>query len=287
MRHDDRQTYRRRKIGDALKRFREDLGLTQGAAGRLLERSQASLSAYENGHRAIRRRDLKHILDMYDVTDELVRKRLLSLAAQGRQSGWWHDFNERLEPGVLDFAALESDATHVRAFGAQLVHGLLQTEEYARAVISSSGTALRRTSQEIETDVKFRMNRQRMHDHQPPPEIAVILGEAALRQRLGGLDIWRRQLLRLVEMSERPHIAVQVLPFAAEVHPGSDGSFTVISVVPEGLLDVVTVHSMTRTWYVDEPSDVDHYLRTFDRLQEIALSESDSRVTIERIVSEA
>ncbi|MFD0853895.1 helix-turn-helix domain-containing protein, partial [Actinomadura adrarensis] len=93
-------------IGDALRRFREERGMTQGAAGRLLERSQASLSAYENGHRAIRPRDLKHILDQYGVDDELVRSRLLSLANQGRQDGWWHDFDERLEPGIVDFASL-------------------------------------------------------------------------------------------------------------------------------------------------------------------------------------
>jgi transcriptional regulator with XRE-family HTH domain len=285
MRHEDRQTYRRRKIGDALKKFREDLGLTQGAAGRLLDRSQASLSAYENGHRAIRPRDLKYILDMYDVTDELVRKRLLSLAAQGRQSGWWHDFNERLEPGVLDFAALEADASGVRAFAAQVVHGLLQSEDYARAVISGSGTALRRAPEEIETDVAFRMKRQRIHDEACPPRIAVVLGETALHQQTGGREVWRDQLLKLLDMGNLPHVEIQVLPFSAQVNPGSDGSFTIMDVGTEGLLEVVTVHSMTRTWYVDEPSDVDHYIRTFMWLQELALSEAESRALIERIVS--
>lgn len=287
MRYEDRQTYRRRKIGDALKKFREDLGLTQGAAGRLLDRSQASLSAYENGHRAIRPRDLKYILDMYGITDELVLKRLLSLAAQGRQNGWWHDFNERLEPGVVDFASLEGESCRVRSFEPQLVHGLLQDEEYARAVIGGSGTVLRRTPKEIETDVSFRLKRQKIHDRVPPPEITVVLGEAALRQRMGGRDVQRLQMRKLLAMGELPHVDLQVLPFSAEVHPGLDGGFTIMSVGPEGLLEIVTLHSMLRNWYVDEPSDVDHYGRTFEWLREIALSESDSRALIERIVSGA
>ncbi|KAB2371384.1 helix-turn-helix domain-containing protein [Actinomadura montaniterrae] len=282
----DRQTYRRRKIGDSLRMFRESLGLTQTAACRLLDRSQASLSAYENGHRAIRPRDLKHILDVYGVTDALVRSRLLSLAAQGRQDGWWHDFDERLAPGVVDFASLEADALYICSFAPQVVHGLMQCDDYASVVIGGSGTALRRTPQEIETDIRFRLHRQKIHDLPQPPKIVIVLGEAALRQRMGGRRVMRDQMIKLLEMGGRAHIELQVLPFAVESHPGLDGAFTIMGVGPEGLLEVVTLHSMTRTWYVDEPSDVDHYRRTFDLLREIALPESDSRELIEQIVSE-
>jgi transcriptional regulator with XRE-family HTH domain len=285
MRYEDRQTYRRRKIGDALKRFREDLGLTQGAAGRLLDRSQASLSAYENGHRAIRPRDLKYILDMYEITDELVRKRLLSLAAQGRQNGWWHDFNERLEPGVVDFAALEADASHARIYDPLLVHGLLQSEEYARAIISGSGSELR-SPRDVETEVSFRLRRQRLHDQEYPPRIAVVLGEAALRQLTGGPVVMRGQVLKLLTMSELPHISLQVLPFSAGAHPGGEGAFTVLGIGPDALLEVVAIDSLTRSWYVDEPSDVAHYNDAFDQLRKIALNETDSRAFIQRISSD-
>ncbi|WP_030167507.1 helix-turn-helix domain-containing protein [Spirillospora albida] len=283
---DDRQTYRRRRIGDALRAFRDDLGLTQGAAGRLLDRSQASLSAYENGHRAIRPRDLKHILDMYGVTDELLRTRLLSLAAQGRQDGWWHDFNERLEPGAVDFVSLEADTCSIRTFDAQLIPGLFQSEAYARAVISGSGTALRRSPQEIETDVSFRMRRQRIHTRCDPPKIAVVLGEAALRQRTGGRDVMRGQLAKLLAMGSLPHIELQVLPFDVETNPGVDGAFVIMGLEPDGILEVVTLHSMTRTWYVDEPSDVEHYVSTFEWLRELALPEPETLTLIDRISSE-
>ncbi|MFG2089937.1 MULTISPECIES: helix-turn-helix domain-containing protein [unclassified Spirillospora] len=284
MRYEDRQTYRRRKIGDALKKFREDLGLTQGAAGRLLDRSQASLSAYENGHRAIRPRDLKYILDMYDITDELVRKRLLSLAKQGRQNGWWHDFNERLEPGVVDFAALEADASRARIYEPLLVHGLLQSEEYARAVIAGSGSELR-SPRDIETEVSFRLRRQRLHE-QDPPNISAIIGETALRQMMGGSAVMRQQLTKLLTMADLAHIALQILPFSAGAHPGGEGAFTILGIGPDELFEVVAIDSLTRSWYVDEPSDVDHYNEAFDQLRKIALSETDSRMLIERILSD-
>jgi DNA-binding XRE family transcriptional regulator len=285
MRYDDRMTYRRRKIGDTLRRFREERGLTQGAAGRLLERSQASLSAYENGHRAIRPRDLKHILDQYGITDHLVRQRLLSLAGQGRQKGWWHDFDERLEVGVVDFASLEADTSHLRIFDPQLVHGLFQTEDYARSVISSAGIALRST-RDIETGVAFRLNRQCLLERAQPPRLSVVLGEAALRIQMGGPAVMRQQQLKLLALEERPNIELQILPFAAGGHPGVEGAFTILGIGPEAHLEIATVHSLTRSWYVDEPSDIEHYAQAFERLREVALSQSDSRALIEQIVSE-
>lgn len=285
MRYDDRMTYRRRKIGDTLRRFREERGLTQGAAGRLLERSQASLSAYENGHRAIRPRDLKHILDQYGITDQLVRQRLLSLAGQGRQRGWWHDFEERLEPGVVDFASLEADANHARIFDPNLVHGLFQTVDYARAVITGAGGAFR-APRDLDTEVEFRLKRQRVLERAQPPRVSAVLGEAALRMQMGGPEVMRRQQLKLLALGECPHVELQVLPFTAGAHPGLDGAFTILNVGTDALLEIVTVHSLTRSWYVDEPADVERYSQAFDLIRELALQEPDSRALIERIVSE-
>lgn len=285
MRDDDvRLTYRRRRIGEALRRFRVDLGLTQRAAGRLLEYSQASLSSYENGHRAIRPRDLKHILNEYGVTDERMRAHLLSLAGQGRQNGWWHDFDERMAPGIVDFASLESSASHARIFDPQLVTGLFQTEDYARAVISGVGESSC-AARTIDTGVEFRLSRQRIHEKSEPPKIFAVLGEAALHQMIGGREVMRLQRRRLLHLGERPHIHLQILPFEVGGHPGVDGAFTILSMDSTGLLDVVGVDSLTRTWYVDEPADVERYGKVFERLQEMALSESDSRTLIERIVS--
>jgi transcriptional regulator with XRE-family HTH domain len=281
----DSRSYRYLRIGAALRGFREARGMTQDAASRLLDRSAPSLSAIENGQQALRRRDLTYILDQYGIADPAVREPLLALADQGRQRGWWHTFEQRLDRSTLDFASLEADASSISAFDPYLVHGLLQNEEYARAIINSSGGALR-NSRDVEIDVEFRMKRQRVLNKKQPPHLSVVLGEAALRQQIGGPNVMRAQLERLLTAAALPHVTLQVLPFAAGAHPGVDGAFTILDVAPGNLLQVVTVHSLTRSWYVDEPPDVEHYRRVFDRLREIALPEADSLALIERLVSE-
>jgi transcriptional regulator with XRE-family HTH domain len=281
----DSRSYRYQRIGSALREFREARGMTQQAAARLLERSAPSISSIENGQQAIRRRDLTFILDQYGVTDPAAREPLLALAGQGRQRGWWHTFEQRLSPVTLDFASLESDATDISVFDPQLIHGLLQTQDYARAVIGGSGIELR-TSRDMEIEVEFRMNRQQILDKGAPPHLSVVLGEAALRQQMGGPEIMRAQLTKLLVVARPPHMTLQVLPYTAGAHPGIDGSFTILDVGPGELLQVVTVHSLTRSWYVDEPPDVAHYRQVFAKLREIALSEADSLAMIKRIVSE-
>jgi transcriptional regulator with XRE-family HTH domain len=281
-----RKAYRRRKIGDALRRYREERGMTQDAAGRLLDRSASSLSAFENGHQSIRPRDLIFILDAYGVTDEEERGRLIALAGQGRQYGWWHDFDQRLAPGVLDFASLESDATRIRSCELYLIPGLLQTEDYARTVLKGSGIALRST-RDVEVEVEFRMRRQRILTQAAPPLVSVVVAEAALRQQMGGPRLMRRQLQRLCEVSELPHLDLRVLPFHIGAHPAIDGPFVIMDLGPEPGFQVVVMHTMTRSWYIDEPSDLRHYGRAFDQLLDIALQPLESRTLIERIVSEA
>ncbi|MFD0855200.1 DUF5753 domain-containing protein, partial [Actinomadura adrarensis] len=181
-------------------------------------------------------------------------------------------------------AVLEADASRVRIFAPQVVHGLMQTEEYARIMIRGSGMALR-SAPDVETEVQFRLGRQRLHQQPRPPLISVVLGEAAVRQMIGGAEVMRRQARKLLSMRGWPHIELQVLPFSVREHPGGDGAFTIMSLGHEAVLEVVTLHSLTRSWYVDEPSDVEHYSQTFATLQTSALPESDSYAMIERIVS--
>ncbi len=259
--------------------------MTQERAARLLDRSPASLSEYENGHRAIRPRDLAQILDGYGVSDAKVRAHLLELAGKGRQEGWWQGFDERLEAGIIDFASMESDASRVGLYDPQLVPGLLQTEDYARAVISGSGEDMR-SSRDIDVEVEFRMRRQHILERADPPRLTVVLGEGALLLRVGGPAIMEGQLRYLLAMAARPEIDLRVLPFGAGVHPGTNGAFTIMDLgVGQEELQVVTVHSLTRSWYIDETPDIEHYRKVFSRLTRMAMSESDTVAMIQRIVS--
>ncbi|MQY08518.1 helix-turn-helix domain-containing protein [Actinomadura macrotermitis] len=287
MSSEQRMSYRRKMIGDTLRRLREERNLTQSAAGRLLERSAASLSAYENGHRAIRPRDLKHILNEYGVADERLRDHLLRLAHDGRQDGWWKDLAERVKPGfILEYASLEADSACIRDFEPYVVPGLLQNENYARDVISQSGITLRRTPDSVDTGVEIRMSRQRVLQRVPPLHYSAILGEAALRNMVGGRRVMREQLNKLRDVSLLPNVDLRVIPFEVGSHPGIDGAFSILDVGSEGLMRIVSVDSLVRSWYVDEPEDVDHYAEVYERLRECALSQVESRELIERISSD-
>ncbi|WP_034482941.1 helix-turn-helix domain-containing protein [Actinomadura oligospora] len=281
----DRQSYRRRKIGVALRQFREARGWTQDAAARRLDRSQASLSAYENGHRAIRPRDLEQILDRYGVRDVQQRQQLMDLAAQGRRDGWWHSFEERQDPTVVDFASLEADASRIRSLELHLVPGLLQTESYARVLLGSYDGVLDEPH-DVESSLQFRLNRQRVLRGDDPPRVEWVIGEAALHLRVGGLEVMREQIGALREASQLPHVDLRVLPFTAGSHPGVDGPFSIIDVVPDELMQVVAVHSLSRSWYIDDPSNVGTYVRVFKKLQSLALSRSDSCERLDQIASE-
>ncbi|MBC6461837.1 helix-turn-helix domain-containing protein [Actinomadura sp. HBU206391] len=210
----ERPSFRFRRIGETLRVIRQENGWTLETAGRVLDRSAASLSAIENGLQPIRPRDLKHILDEYGVTDPARRDPLLALAGQGRQKGWWHTFEQRLSPTTLDFASLESDATAIRSFELHVVPGLLQTREYATKVIGGSGVELR-TSRAMEIEIDFRMARQRILTGTRPPQLSTVIGEAALRQMMGDQATMRRQLDKLLVASRLPHVHLQVLPFAS------------------------------------------------------------------------
>ncbi|WP_147341222.1 helix-turn-helix domain-containing protein [Actinomadura logoneensis] len=281
----DHQSYRRRKIGLALRQFREALGWTQEAAARRLDRSQASLSAYENGHRAIRPRDLEQILDRYGVRDVRQRQQLMDLAAQGRRDGWWHSFEERQDPTVVDFASLEADSSRIRSWELHLVPGLLQTEGYARVLLGSYDGVLD-APQDVESSLQFRLNRQQVLRGEDPPRVEWVIGEAALRLQVGGPEVMRAQLDALREASQLRHVDLRVLPFAVGGHPGVDGPFSIIDVVPDESMQVVAVHSLSRSWYIDDPVNVGTYVRSFEKLQSLALTRSGSRERIEQIASE-
>ncbi|MEU8799941.1 helix-turn-helix transcriptional regulator [Spirillospora sp. NPDC048819] len=283
MTSDDRLSYRRRKIGQALRRYREERNLTQDAAARLVERSPASLSAYENGHRAIRPRDLRQILDHYGVTEEKERKRLLDLAAQGRKEGWWRDYMSHEDAFSVDFASLEAESSRSRSFETVAVPGLLQTEAYTRAVFAAYEPV--RVQPRDKNAIAFRMARQRILDR-PSMRAAWIIGEPVLRLMVGGRDVMRSQCWKLVEVTEREHLDLRVVPGTVGAHPGMAGSFTILDVGSDDPMKVVAVDCLTRGWLIDEPPSIEYYERVYAELQALALSKSDSRALIEAIASE-
>jgi transcriptional regulator with XRE-family HTH domain len=279
MRPSPAPSVRFRRIGLELRRLREERGLTLLDAEGLLERSTTSLSRIETGMQAIPARDLEFILIKYGVTDGSFKEAMLELARQGRKKGWWHRYAKTLSRDLMDFLSLEADAKSISTFQTVLIPGLLQTPEYARALIAGTRTEIKRA-------VEVRMARQEvLEGDTPPPRLHAVIGEAALRQRVGGARVMRAQLRRLVEMSELAHVGVRVIPFEAGAHQGLNGPFTLLEVGERGRLSVVTIETLHGMSYVEHDDDVRRFAGIFDEVAAAALPESDSRALIDRIRS--
>jgi transcriptional regulator with XRE-family HTH domain len=271
-----------RRIGRTLRELREDAGLTLSAAGRRLERSTASLSMIENGLQQIRPRDLAYILDFYGVPSGPVRASLLHLAQQGRQKDWMRSYEGRISAAGLDYASCEADSAVIRGFELYLVPGLLQTEAYARAVMDAGLPSETRDNAEL---VAFRMARQKILARPDPPRLVVVIGEAALRQSVGGRDVMRAQLERLIEAAALDHVALRVLPFSAGARPGLDGRFNIFDLRAPGRLTVVVVEDLTRMSFRERDEEAIVFAAVFDRLRAAALDEARSLALMKRIRS--
>lgn len=273
---------RLRRIGRTLRDLRESQRLTLKAAGRRIERSSGSLSLIENGLQPLRLRDLKHILDVYEVPADL-HAALMELAHQSRQDGWWTNFKDLLSPPDLDYASLEYDATDLDAFEMGFVPGLLQTEEYARAIMRSDLAEAQPAR--ASRFVAFRMARQRILDKSTPPRLRVVLDEAALRRVRGGPQVMRAQLNRLLDESHRDHVTVQVLPFSCTTDPGVSDTFWTLDIGQPAIFSAVLITHLNGRWILENEADIIRYRDAFERVRAVALSETDSRALIHRVIS--
>ncbi|WP_171064511.1 helix-turn-helix domain-containing protein [Actinomadura soli] len=275
-----RPTMRSRKLGTMLRELRESRDRTLQKAARLLSRTPSSLSKLETGKRGIRQPALEHMLDRYELTDPDRRKALYDLARDSKKTGWWLRYEGKLDPATLDYLSLEAEAACVQTFELHLVPGLLQSEKYARAVNAS--TIPRDEPHDVDGLTEIRMRRQQVLFKEDPLQLWAIVSEAALYQQQGGADVMQGQLRRLIELSTLPNVTFQVLPFTAGSHPGHNGSFTTLITDD---LSVVLVENLIAGWYLEDLEEIRHYGLVFDHLRDAALSPSDSRALIERLVS--
>ena len=257
--------------------------MTLATAGRRLERSAASLSTIETGGQAIRARDLAQILDFYGVRDGPERESLLHLARQGRKKDWPRSLEGRVSPAALDIASLESDSAVIRSFHPGLVPGLLQTTDYTRAVVGVGQDIKTRDNVEL---VTFRMSRQRLLMRPDSPLLRAIVGEAALRQHIGGPAVMRAQLRRLLTATGYDNIALRVVPYSAGVHPGVNGPFVLFTLRPPGRLSVAVVEDLTQVSFREREEEVAAYAQAFEDISAAALDEASSLELVERIMSE-
>jgi hypothetical protein len=273
-------TLLRRQLGAELRRIRESTRRTVSDAARELGWSESKLSRVETAHSGIRATDLQRLFDLYG-TVEAERRRLVAMADQARQRGWWEAYGDALPNPYESYIGFEAEATSILTYEAQLVPGLLQTDEYANAVTLADAVFQDRSV--VGQRVAVRMARQAVLTREPPPTLWAILDEAVLRRPIGGEDVMRRQLHRLIEAAERSNITIQVLPFAVGAHRALAGSFIILEFAGSSDPSLVYNDDMTGGTFRTKPDELRSYVMSFEALRAAALDEPQSTEFISKI----
>ena len=261
---------RRRLVGAALRRYREALGYRLDDAARILECDRSKICRIESGQRGIRARDLRDLLTEYGVGEQEQRT-LAAIAQSPRARGWWQPYADVLPGGWLDYLITETAASQIQAYQPQLVPDLLQTREYACAVIGADPAVSAGAHDQV---LEAMLTRQQVILEERRPELAVVIGEAALHQVVGGTGVMRAQLARLDEMSGTySQITIQVLPFAAGAPPaGGNGPLSILRFADAQSLGVIHLPGPYGGICLDSPPDVASHARAFTLLKASALT---------------
>jgi DNA-binding XRE family transcriptional regulator len=255
-------TVRRMLVGARLRRLRSELGLTREEAAQAIRASEWKIHRLENGQVGFKDRDIIDLLARYQVTDPAEVADFLTLAREANTPGWWQHYGDVLPSWFRTYVDLEQAATLIRTYEGQFVPGLLQTDDYMRAVVR--GAHLEETGDEVGRRVRLRMARQILLTRDGPPRLWAVVDEAALRRPVGGREVMRGQLERLIEATKLPNVTLQILPFAAGAHPAMVGSFSVLRFPDEELPDIVYLEHLTSALYLNKPDDVDQYLHVME-----------------------
>ena len=266
---------RRMLLGSQLRRLREARGITREAAGYHIRASESKISRMELGRVSFKTRDVEDLLTLYGITDEAERLALVGLAREANVAGWWHSYSDVLPNWFPTYVGLEGAASLIRVYEVQFVHGLLQTEAYAHAVVSRGMKGA--CPADIDRRVALRLERQKYLVAENAPDFHIVLDEAALRRPYGDRDVMRGQLQHLIEISERPNVRLQVMPFSFGGHSGESGAFTILSFPDADLQDVVYLEQLTSALYLDKREDVAQYEHALKELQQDSPAPDESR----------
>ncbi|WSG41294.1 helix-turn-helix domain-containing protein [Dactylosporangium sp. NBC_01737] len=268
-------------LGAHLRRLREAQGVTREDAGWEIRSSESKISRMELGRVGFKERDVADLLTLYGLDDDEERTRLLALARDANNPGWWHRFGDVLPNWFQSYLGLEAAAALIRTYEVQFVPGLLQTKEYARAVVLLGHG--RAKADEIDRRVELRMARQQVLTRPDAPKLWVVVDEAALRRPIGGIDVMRGQVDALLEANTLPNVRLQVIPFNAGGHAAAGGAFTILRFPDQDLPDVVYIEQLTSALYLDKRDDVDLYAEAMERLCVEARPPTDTQKVLEEI----
>jgi transcriptional regulator with XRE-family HTH domain len=251
-------------LGAQLRRLREGAGITRDDAGYHIRASGSKISRLELGRVSFKERDVTDLLEFYAVDDVAEREKLLQLTREANATPWYQKFQDVVPDWFHVFVGLEEAAQLIRVYEVQFVPGLLQTEEYARAIMMQGEPGM--DPHEVDRRVALRMGRQKLLTRENSPRYWVIMDEAALRRPMGGRDVHVAQIERLIDLVGEPNITLQVLPFKYGGHAADGGAFTIMRFPETDLPDVVYMEYLTGAHYIDKPEEVERYAAVMERL---------------------
>lgn len=262
-------TVRLRRLAAELRSLRDTSGLTRETVIERTGINAATLYRIEHGRVRPQTRTLRTLLDLYGV-DQEQQAELVALLRDARLRGWLHAYQSELPEHYTTYIGFEGEAHSVWDYESLFVPGLLQTEDYARAVIR--GGLPNASRDEVERRVEVRMERQALLHNENPLNLWSIVDEAALRRQVGGPEVMQAQFQYLIEVSELPHVTFQVIPFDAGAHPGMPGSFILLQFGDAAIPDVIYVNTMAGELFLEEVADVRRYKLVFEHLRAVAAS---------------
>jgi transcriptional regulator with XRE-family HTH domain len=250
-------------LGGHLRRLRERAGFTTEQAAEAIRASHSKISRMEHGRVSFKERDIADLLTLYGVASLNERQGLLALAREANTPGWWAGYSDILPNWLEPYFGLEAAASFIRTYELQFVPGLLQTEDYAAAVIRL-GNAM--NEDEVTRRTEARINRRLLLDREEPPRMWAVIDEAALRRPIGDRTVMREQIRHLIKMADHPAVTLQVLPFSTGGHRALGGPFTILRFAEPDLRDVVYIEQLTSALYLDKATEVDSYLEVMEQL---------------------
>lgn len=276
-------TLRHRRLAAELRRLREGAGLTQEEVSERTGKDRSTLYRVENAQQRPQRSTLIQLLDLYGASQDQ-RSELLALLREVGQKGWMQPYRSDLPEIYSDYISFESEARGVSNYESLFIPGLLQTEDYARAVMR--GILPQASTDQVESRVTARMERQVLLSGDTPLHLWAIMDEAAVRRLVGGPAVMREQLARLREAAELPHVTVQVIPYAAGAHPGMPGSFIVLEFPDPADQSLVYIDSMAGDLFLEDDAEIRRYILMFEHLRAAAMRPDETLTLLAAITQE-
>jgi transcriptional regulator with XRE-family HTH domain len=285
MANSDSPMAQRRRLRAELKRARQASGLTQEQVAAEMDWSLSKIIRIESGSSGISANDLKALLQLYGVTDSGQVDSLLALARSARERSWWSAYRDVAPQPLLQLIEYESAGHVVRQFETMFIPGIMQTEDYARAVLDNyyeEGLG----SDRLRALVDLRIRREDLFDAESSPSFSFVLDEAVIRRFVAGLSVMQRQLRHLIEVAQKPNITLKIIPFSAGLQPGMKGPFEIIEFADPADQDIVYLESPRGDIFSDDPEEVLRYREAFGGLERASLSPPDSMARLAAIADE-